>query len=70
MQKCHLLDIGSQRKQTYQRTPSTQLGVGQGHQSLPGRRGRAVTLVPGQLALLYFLLMTDGRFRVMVATGS
>lgn len=70
MQKCHLLDIGSQRKQTYQRTPGTQLGVGQGHQSLSGRRGRVVTLVSGQLAPLCFLLMTDGRFWVMVATGS
>lgn len=50
MQKCHLLDTRPQRKQTYQRTSSAELRVGQGHQSVSGRRGRAVTLAPGQKA--------------------
>jgi hypothetical protein len=63
MQKRYLLDIGSQCKQTYQCTPSVELGMGQGYQSVPGWRGGAVTIASGQMALPMFL-SDDGRLIV------
>jgi hypothetical protein len=78
MQKRYLLDIGSQCKQTHQRAPSAELGVGQGYQSLPGRRGGAVTIASGQMALPIFLsddgwlivgYGCDGELRLSVLRG-